>query len=115
MTAYPPPNHLTAPFNRSALTHALQAHDLSDLLHFARQLRLSGYRVSLDALVSELLDQGCAWVEDSCGQPVRIGLSARQAHWQVTGRPTAGPEPRRPAQPGPAPRSAESGAGRRCG
>lgn len=76
MTAYPPPSHLTAPFNRSALTQALQAHDLSDLLHFARQLRLSGYRVSLDALANGLLDQGCAWVEDSCGQPVRIGLSA---------------------------------------
>jgi hypothetical protein len=79
MNSYLPPAQLSAPFDKPTLAGALQRQDLYLLLQFTRQLRLAGYRLELNAFTRALLDQGSAWVEDSCGQPVQISLSGPAA------------------------------------
>lgn len=78
MNSFVPPAHLSTPFDAPSLALSLQSHDMRELLQFTRQLRTAGYRVALTRLANDLLDDGFAWIEDSCGQPVQVRMPARQ-------------------------------------
>lgn len=63
---------LELPVTGQALRHALERHDTRALMDFAHQLRVAGYRVDPQRLASQLLANGCTWVDDAFGQRVAL-------------------------------------------
>lgn len=67
--------HLELPFTGQALRQAVEAHDIPRLHAMASQLRVAGYRGDTQTLVSQLLNNGCAWITDAFDQ--RVPLQVR--------------------------------------
>lgn len=72
---------LVLPFTGQALRQAVAHSDIAALMDFAHQLRVAGYRVSPQVLVTELLTHGCTWLVDSFGHrvPLQVQVPARHS------------------------------------
>jgi hypothetical protein len=60
------------PVSGQTLRQALERHDARALMDFAHQLRVAGYRVDPQQMATQLLANGCAWVDDAFGQRVTL-------------------------------------------
>ena len=66
---------LELPITGQALRQAVEARDMRCLSGLATQLRVAGYRLEPQRLVSDLLDHGCTPLTDSFGH--RLLLQVR--------------------------------------
>ena len=79
---------LVLPFSGQQLRQAVSNHDIAGLMDCAQQLRVAGYRVLPQHLVSELLTHGCTWLVDPFGQRVALQVQVPARH-----RPAEAPDP----------------------
>ncbi len=69
---------LELPITGQALRQAVEARDLQCLSGLAAQLRIAGYRVEPQRLVSDLLDHGCAPLTDAFGHRLLLQVQVPQ-------------------------------------
>ena len=78
---------LEVPVSGQTLRQALERHDTRALMDFAHQLRVAGYKVDPQQMATQLLSNGCAWVDDAFGQRVSLQVQVPQRPASQSQRP----------------------------
>ena len=63
---------LQAPITGQALRRSVAEHDVGEWTAYAQALRVAGYRVDPARLADQLLQHGCARVQDAFGNEVTV-------------------------------------------
>ncbi len=77
---------LQAPLTGQALRRSVAAHEVGEWAAYAQALRVAGYRVDPARLAEQLMQHGCARVQDAFGHDVTV-----QVKVPAPARPLEGP------------------------